>query len=99
MPIFVPGGFPDNKMKTKLLAMLASWKATIIRKWDWWIYRRAYPSLRRMIADNPGLGYLFELHIRKWNAEQDISPELKRSTEQFHKHCTTPDSRQPPPVE
>jgi len=56
----------------------------MLRKWDWWIYRKAYGSLRRMTLDNPGMSYLMELNIRGWNEQLKISPELKRATEVFH---------------
>lgn len=55
----------------------------IIRKWDWWIYSRACGSLRRIAINNPGMSYLMELNIRRWNQHLEISPALKRSTELF----------------
>lgn len=54
------------------------------RRWDWWIYCRAVHSLRRMTIQNPGMSYLMELQIRRWNEQLNISPELRRSTEVFH---------------
>jgi hypothetical protein len=54
------------------------------RKYDWWIYRRAFHSLRRMTLDNPGLSYLMELQMHEWNKNLNISPNLKYATEQFH---------------
>lgn len=62
----------------------ASFWGRILRKWDWWIYRKACGSLRRMTLDNPGMSYLMELNIRGWNEQLEISPELKRATEAFH---------------
>lgn len=62
----------------------ASFWGKILRKWDWWIYYQAYKTLRRMTLDNPGFSYLLELHIRGWNEQMKISPELKRATEAFH---------------
>ena len=56
----------------------------LLRKWDWWIYRKACGSLRRMTLDNPGMSYLMELNIRGFNEQLQISPELKRATEAFH---------------
>jgi hypothetical protein len=67
-------------MKTKI----AYFKYMIQRKWDWWIYRRAYHSLRRMTLNNPGMSYLMELNIRGWNDQLNLPPELKRATEAFH---------------
>jgi hypothetical protein len=61
-----------------------SLRGRLIRKWDWWIYRRAFHSLRRMTLDNPGMAYLMELQIREWNEKLNISPELRRATEYFH---------------
>lgn len=54
------------------------------RKYDWWIYRRAVHSLRRMTIENPGMAYLMELQMREWNETLNISPNLKYATEQFH---------------
>jgi hypothetical protein len=56
----------------------------ILRKWDWWVYRRAFHSLRRMAINNPGMSYLMELNIREWNEELNIPDGLKRSAELFH---------------
>lgn len=60
-------------------------KGKILRKWDWWIYRHALKTMRRMAIDNPGWSYLFELEIRVWNAEHPIDPSLKSATEHFHR--------------
>jgi hypothetical protein len=62
----------------------ASFWGKLLRKWDWWIYRKACGSIRRMALDNPGLSYLMELYIRGWNEETPISPELKHATEEFY---------------
>ena len=66
------------------LSCYASFGGKLLRKWDWWIYRKACGSLRRMTLDNPGMSYLMELNIRGWNEQLQISPELRRSTELFH---------------
>lgn len=66
------------------LSCYASFLGKLLRKWDWWIYRKACGSLRRMTLDNPGMAYLMELNIRGWNDQLQISPELKRATEAFH---------------
>lgn len=66
------------------LSCYASFWGKLLRKWDWWIYRKACGSLRRITLDNPGMSYLMELNIRGWNEQLDISPELRRSTELFH---------------
>jgi len=54
------------------------------RKYDWWIYRRAVHSLRRMTIEDPGMAYLMELQMHEWNETLNISPNLKYATEQFH---------------
>lgn len=82
----------QTKMKTSTrgdsplsgTACYASFWGKILRKWDWWIYRKACGSLRRITLDNPGMSYLMELNIRGWNKQLEISPELKRATEAFH---------------
>lgn len=66
------------------LSGYASFLGRLRRKWDWWIYRRAFHSLRRMTLDNPGMAHLMELQIRDWNEKMEIPPELKRATEAFH---------------
>ena len=62
----------------------ASFWGRLLRKWDWWIYRKACGSLRRVTLDNPGMAYLMELQIQEWNEKLAISPELRRATELFH---------------
>lgn len=58
-------------------------KRTIQDCWDWWVYRRAHHSLRRMCERQPGFAYLMELWIREWRGRHPISPELERATEAF----------------
>ena len=60
----------------------------IQRKYDWWIYCRAFHSLRRMTIENPGMAYLMELQMHEWNETLNISPNLKYATEQFHAAMT-----------
>lgn len=55
----------------------------LLKKWDWMVYSWAYHSLGRITLDNPGMSYLMELQVRKYNATLDISPELKSATEHF----------------
>jgi len=59
-------------------------KSAIMRKWDWFIYRRACSSLRRMATTDAGMAYLMELNLRDWNKNSGISPSLKAATEAFH---------------
>ena len=69
----------------------------LLRKWDWWIYCRAFHSLRRMTLDNPGMAYLMELQMRDWNKKLAITPELRRATEIFHEsmveHCGSDEAK------
>jgi hypothetical protein len=55
----------------------------LVEKYDWFIYHRAFHSIRRMCASNAGFAYLFELYIKKYRAEHPITPELERATERF----------------
>jgi len=57
----------------------------LLEKWDYWVYARAYNSLKRICERNPGFGYLMELHLRDWNKQSDISESLKKATETFYK--------------
>jgi hypothetical protein len=61
-----------------------SFRARLLLKWDWIIYRLACGSLRRMTTSNPGMSYLMELNLRDWNKHLGISPSLKAATEAFH---------------
>ena len=55
----------------------------IVEKWDWFIYRRAFHSMKRMAKRNPGFSYLLELHLRGWNERNPIPESLKMATEEF----------------
>jgi hypothetical protein len=55
----------------------------IIKKWDWWIYCRAFHSIKRMCICDPAFSYLMELQIIDWNKRLKIDDRLKRSTELF----------------
>jgi len=63
----------------------AEFSGRMLRKWDWWVYRRAIHTLRRIALDNPGWSYLMELQIRGWNEEHPIDSSLKSATEHFHR--------------
>lgn len=56
----------------------------ILDKWDWWIYRRAFNSLRRLCEHNQGFAYLFELHLRDYRSAHPIPDSLARATETFY---------------
>lgn len=60
----------------------------IIEKWDWFIYRRAFHSMRRMAKSNIGFSYLLELHIKKWNERNPIPESVKNATETFFNAMT-----------
>lgn len=64
-------------------------KRWLIEKWDWFIYRRAQHSIRRMCERNEGFAYLFEMQLADWRKEHPISPELERATEIFHEALKT----------
>jgi hypothetical protein len=70
----------------------------MLRKWDWWIYRKACGSLRRMTLDNPAMSYLMELNIKGWNEQLEISPALRRSTELFHAALLDHSQQQQSPI-
>lgn len=55
----------------------------ILNRWDRFVYRLAYRSIRRMCESDGGFAYLFELYLRKWRSEHPISPALEYSTELF----------------
>ncbi len=56
---------------------------SIIEKYDWFIYYRAFHSIRRICERNVGFAYYFELYIKKWIEQHPITPELKKATEVF----------------
>jgi len=47
-------------------------KNWILEKWDWWIYRRSYNTMKRMAKRNIGFTYLMELHLREYNSRNPI---------------------------
>jgi hypothetical protein len=55
----------------------------IIEKWDWFIYRRAFHSLKRMSKRMTGFSYLMELHLHEWNKRNPIPESVKNATEMF----------------
>lgn len=60
----------------------------LIEKWDWFIYHRAYNSLRRLSLKNPGFAYLIYLHLHNYIQKANISDVTKRSTESFYRSLT-----------
>lgn len=68
-------------------------KNWILRKWDWWIYRRAFHSFRRLCESNQGFAYLFELHLRDYRAAHPIPEMLEKETESFYAALRTAVSR------
>ena len=65
----------------KQLDRLAGW---VVEKYDWFIYYRAFHSIRMMCEHNQGFAYLFELHIKHYRELHPITKELERSTEAFY---------------
>jgi len=59
-------------------------KNWILEKWDWWVYRRSYNTMKRMAKRNIGFTYLMELHLREYNSHNPIPESLKSATEHFH---------------
>jgi hypothetical protein len=58
--------------------------ADVQRKYDWFIYKMAYNSIKRMCEKNPGMAYLMELNIRGWRENHPINDDLKHATEVFY---------------
>ena len=58
--------------------------AVILAAWDWWIYRRAFHSIRRMCECNGGWAFIMKLHIDKYLQKHPISPELEQSARTFY---------------
>ena len=56
----------------------------LVERWDWFVYRLAFYSLRRMCKRYGGFAYLLELHIREYRKRNPLSPEYERATEAFH---------------
>ena len=54
------------------------------RKYDWIIYPLAMKSLNRICKRNIGLAYLMELSFRDFVERNNISDELRKSTESFY---------------
>lgn len=52
-------------------------------KWDWWIYRRAFASVKRLFNGNSGIMYLLELHLRDLRSEHKMPERLRASAEGF----------------
>jgi hypothetical protein len=71
--------------------MIFNW---IIEKYDWFIYRRAFNSLRRMCEKNAGFAYFFELHLKQYRAEHPISKKLEHATEEFYNELTKLEDKQ-----
>lgn len=57
--------------------------------WDWWIYRRAISSIRRIAEDNPAYSYLFELQIHDINRQAKASEALTSSVLTFYRATTS----------
>lgn len=64
-------------------------KSFLVEKWDWFIYRLAQGTIKRMCERNPAYAYLFELWIQGWREEHPIDESLKSATEHFYKSLKT----------
>jgi hypothetical protein len=79
--LFLKGTISEVNMKnSKFVVWLCG---NIVERWDWFIYRLACHSIRRMCERHGGFAYLFELSTREWRKEHPISLELETTTEQF----------------
>jgi len=72
----------NDDQSTAPVQRLVIWSA-FVAWWDRLVYRLAFPSLQRMCKRNPGIAYLFELHLRRHRERNPISDGLMRSTETF----------------
>lgn len=57
----------------------------LVTTWDWWIYKRAYYSIQRIIDKNPGIGYFIKLHIDEFYNQNPVDEDTKVKTENFFK--------------
>ena len=64
--------------------MFKKFQNKITRKWDFFIYRMAYRSIKRMVKSDIGFAYLFKLYIDGWIKENDLPDSLKNATEYFY---------------
>ncbi|MBW7846367.1 MAG: hypothetical protein LC136_08010 [Burkholderiales bacterium] len=71
------------KSQTAKSSRLENVVRRFVEKYDWFIYRRAFNTLKRMCNRNAGFAYLMELHIKKYRELHHITPELERATEAF----------------
>ena len=62
-------------------------KSWILKRWDWFVYCRAFHSLRRMCERDPAFARVLELHIKGYVEQSNISEESKRAAEIFYDNC------------
>lgn len=67
--------------------MIKKIKDKIVEKWDFWIYYRAFNSLKRICERNPGFNHIMECHLKKYNEQNPVSESLKNSAEMFYNEC------------
>ena len=71
----------------------------LIRRWDMFVYRLAYKSLKRMCEQRVGFAYLTELWLRHWRSQNPLPKNIETATEQFfesivnHKQQVTDESQ------
>jgi hypothetical protein len=73
-----------DKRRFWIPAVIRRCFADLQKKYDWFMYCRAYHPIRRMCENNPGMAYLMELTIKEWLETHPISNDLKHATEVFH---------------
>lgn len=52
--------------------------------WDWWIYRRAFHSLKRIAERKPGFALIMEMHLHDYNKRNPVSKQVKRAAVWFY---------------
>lgn len=57
-------------------------KNTLRKSYDWWIYRRAIHSCRRLSKTDAGFTYLLQLELE--NLHRNTPNNLKRAAKTFH---------------
>ena len=55
----------------------------LLVSWDFAVYSILWRSLNRMFIRNPGMAYLFELHLRDYRLNNPLPKKLERQTEQY----------------
>lgn len=59
-------------------------KQWLLKKWDWWIYRRAVHSIRRIGERDPAYVRLIHLQTGDWLEKHPLPDELQHAADTFH---------------